>query len=97
MRIIVKSGPFRDEYYHPQLYYEGRNWDVRLQFPEASVVSPGNTVRAYIAFLSPKCNFGKIHNNMKFEIREGGRTVGHGEVTSILELEHSAKRMTDNT
>lgn len=92
-----KSRPFRDEYYHPQIHYAGRDWDVRLKFVEISEVAPGDTVRAYLAFLSPQCQLGKIYKDMKFEIREGGRSVGHGEVTDILELESSAKRMTDRT
>jgi hypothetical protein len=56
-------------------------------------VNPGDTVRAYLGFLSPKEHLGKIYPDMLFEIREGARTVGRGKVTKIIELEASANRV----
>ncbi len=55
---------------------------------------PGETVRAYLGFLSPQEHLGKIYEGMEFLIREGARTVGKGTVIKIIELEHSAKNAT---
>jgi translation elongation factor EF-Tu-like GTPase len=57
-------------------------------------VNPGDTVRAFLGFLSPAEHVGKVYPGMEFEIREGVRTVGRGHVLRILELEESASRAT---
>ncbi len=78
--------------YRPQFYYDGRDWDAPHVYPDVAQVYPGDTVRAYLGFLSPKEHYGKVHVGMKFLIREGARTVGKGIVTKIIELEQSANR-----
>lgn len=78
--------------YRPQFYYEGHDWDSRHVYPDVNQVNPGDTVRAYLGFLSPAEHWGKLYPNMKFEIREGARIVGRGKITQILELEVSANR-----
>jgi translation elongation factor EF-Tu-like GTPase len=78
--------------YRPQFYYEGHDWDARHVYPDVNQVNPGDTVRAYLGFLSPAEHWGKLYPNMKFEIREGARIVGRGKITQILELEESANR-----
>jgi translation elongation factor EF-Tu-like GTPase len=79
--------------YRPQFYYAGHDWDARHEYPDVEQVNPGDTVRAYLAFMSPAEHFGKVHSEMAFEIREGERIVGRGKVTKILELEESANRV----
>jgi translation elongation factor EF-Tu-like GTPase len=86
-----KTRPVFDDY-RPQFYYDGRDWDAPQEYPDVSEVRPGDTVRAYLAFLSPQCHLGKIYEGMKFQVREGAKVVAEGEVTRILELEESAKR-----
>jgi translation elongation factor EF-Tu-like GTPase len=79
--------------YRPQFYYDGHDWDAVHEYPDVSEVNPGDTVRAYLAFLSPQEHLGKIQPGMHFEIREGARTIGEGRVLRILALEHSARRV----
>ena len=78
--------------YRPQFYYNDHDWDAPHIYPDVERVNPGDTVRAYLGFLSPKEHWGKLYVGMKFLIREGSRTVGRGVITKILELEQSAKR-----
>jgi len=78
--------------YRPQFYYNGRDWDAPHLYPDVEQAYPGETVRAYIGFLSPQEHLGKIHIGMEFLIREGTRTVGKGVITKIIELEESANR-----
>ena len=85
-----RSSPAFDNY-RPQFYYDGHDWDAPHLYPDVKQVNPGDTVRAYLGFLSPAEHFGKLYVNMPFQIREGARVVGRGRVTQILELEESAK------
>jgi elongation factor Tu len=78
--------------YRPQFYYDGRDWGASHIYPDVEVANPGETVRAYLGFLSPEEHLGKIKVGMEFEIREGARIVGKGVVTKIMELENSAGR-----
>ena len=78
--------------YRPQFYYNGNDWDARHIYPDVKQVNPGETVRAYLGFLSPKEHLGKVFVGMEFLIREGSRTVGKGKITKIIELEESANR-----
>lgn len=78
--------------YRPQFYYDGRNWDASHIYPDLEAAYPGETVRAYLGFLSPLEHLGKVYVGMDFEIREGARIVGKGTVTKIIDLESSANR-----
>jgi translation elongation factor EF-Tu-like GTPase len=85
-----RLGPvFRD--YRPQFHYAGADWDARHEYPDVAQVNPGDTVRAYLAFLSPAEHAGRIQVGMPFLIREGLKTVAYGVVTRVLELEESAR------
>jgi translation elongation factor EF-Tu-like GTPase len=86
-----RSGPAMSEY-RPQFYYAGHDWDAIHTYPEIESVEPGQTVRAYLAFLSPEQHVGRVLPGMPFLVREGQRVVGYGTVTQVLELEESAKR-----
>lgn len=77
--------------YRPQFYYNNHDWDASHIYPDVDVANPGDTVRAYLGFLSPKEHLGKVDVGMEFLIREGDRTVAKGIVTKIIELEQSAK------
>jgi len=78
--------------YRPQFYYDERDWDASQSYPDVEKANPGETVRTYLGFMSPKEHVGKVHVGMEFLIREGAQTVGKGTVTKILELEQSANR-----
>jgi elongation factor Tu len=71
--------------YRPQFYYHGRDWDAEHIYPETEEVSPGDTVKAHLRFLSPKEHHGKISVGMPFLIREGARTVAYGIVTKVFD------------
>ena len=83
---------FASSGYRPQFYYNGNNWDASHEYPDVDAVNPGDTVRAYIGFLSPREHVGRVRVGLDFEIREGARVVGKGVVTKILELKRSACR-----
>lgn len=78
--------------YRPQFYYEGHDWDADQEFPDVESVSPGQTVRAFLRFLSPHLHVGRLQPGLEFQVREGTRVVAHGRVTKILHLEESARR-----
>ena len=79
----------------PQFYYHGHDWVVALTFINQEWVAPGESVQAYVTFLSPQKHVDKIHPGMPFLVREGSRVVGFGAVKEIVELEASAKRVRD--
>jgi len=81
--------------YRPQFYYDEHDWDASHDYPDVDVVNPGDTVRAFLGFLSPNEHFGKVYEGMEFLVREGARTVGKGVVTKIIDLETSAGRHDD--
>src|SRR5882672_78406 len=87
-----RQGPvFRD--YRPQFYYAGHDWDAAHEYPDVPQVNPGDTVRVYLAFLSPAAHVGKLRPGMAFLIREGSKVVAYGSVTRLLDLESSAARL----
>jgi translation elongation factor EF-Tu-like GTPase len=74
--------------YRGQFYYNGDDYDGFQFFPDCDgqVVEPGTTVRAFVQFRANRWN--EVHSKlitvgMKFQIREGNGTVGHGVVTKI--------------
>ena len=81
--------------YRGQLYYDGNSWDAPQKFKDVEFVEPGESVRVCIGFFSPEKHHGQISVGMKFEVREGVRTVGKGAVTKILDLPNSAKRASE--
>jgi len=76
--------------YRPQFYYAGHDWDAPHEYPDVSEVNPGDTVRAFLCFLSPDEHVGKVKPGMAFLIREGQRIVGYGSVVRLIDLEKSA-------
>ncbi|MFZ2956264.1 MAG: elongation factor Tu [Candidatus Ozemobacteraceae bacterium] len=86
-RTPVRSG------YRPQFYYDSHDWDAAHTYIGTDEVLLGQTVRAYLAFLSPDMQVGRIYPGMEFLIREGSHTVARGYVLKILELEQSAERI----
>jgi translation elongation factor EF-Tu-like GTPase len=62
-----RSTPAFDDY-RPQFYYDGHDWDARHVYPDVRQVNPGDTVRAYLGFISPAEHLGKVHPEMTFEI-----------------------------
>lgn len=85
-----RRGPARSGY-RPQCYYDGLDWDAVQDYGSVEWVFPGQTVTAYLAFLSPECHVGKLYPGKEFLVREGRRTMAHGVVTKLLHLERHAQ------
>jgi elongation factor Tu len=79
--------------YRPQFYYDGHDWDAAHTYIGTEEVQPGQTVRAYLSFLSPHMQVGRNYPGLEFLIREGSRTVARGRVLQVLDLEQSARRV----
>ena len=63
-------------------YYRGAyDWDAENKYPEVEKVSPGDTIKAYLRFLSPQEHYGNVSVGMPFLIGEGSRTVTYGIAT----------------
>ena len=67
--------------YRPQFYFRTTDVTGVVTLPEGTeMVMPGDNVEMTVELIAPIA----IENNTKFSIREGGRTVGSGNVTEIL-------------
>ncbi len=67
--------------YRPQFYFRTTDVTGICQLPEGvEMVMPGDNVEMIVKLISPIA----IEEQTKFSIREGGRTVGSGNVSSII-------------
>ncbi len=73
--------PFHNKY-RPQFYIRTLDVTGEVQLPEGvEMVMPGDNVTIIVDLIYPvACNVG-----LRFAIREGGRTVGAGQITELLE------------
>ena len=68
--------------YRPQFYFRTTDVTCDVTLPEGvEMVMPGDNVSLEVALL----NTIAMEKGLRFAIREGGRTVGAGQVTEILE------------
>ena len=68
--------------YLPQFYIRKTDGTGTCQLPEeVKMVMPGDNVMMTIELITPVA----LEEQMRFAIREGGKTVGAGVVTKILE------------
>ena len=68
--------------YRPQFYFRTTDVTGSITLPEGTeMVMPGDNVTLTVELLSPIA----MDNNLRFAIREGGRTVGSGVVSEILD------------
>jgi elongation factor Tu len=68
--------------YRPQFYFRTTDVTGVAQLPEGTeMVMPGDNVKMTIELITPIA----MEENLRFAIREGGRTVGAGVVTKIME------------
>jgi len=73
--------PFKNEY-RPQFYFRTTDVTGVIELPEGTeMVMPGDNVEMTVELIHPIA----IEDGTKFSIREGGRTVGAGNVTKIIE------------
>jgi elongation factor Tu len=72
--------PFFDGY-RPQFYFRTTDVTGSANLPEGvEMVMPGDSVEMTVALIAPIA----MEEGLRFAIREGGRTVGAGRVTSII-------------
>ena len=68
--------------YRPQFYFRTTDVTGVIELPkEKEMVMPGDNVTMKIKLITPIA----IEKGLKFAIREGGRTVGSGSVSNIIE------------
>ena len=73
--------PFFDGY-RPQFYFRTTDITGSIKLPAGTeMVMPGDNIAMTIELISPIA----IEEGLRFAIREGGRTVGSGVVTKIIE------------
>jgi elongation factor Tu len=68
--------------YRPQFYFRTTDVTGSIKLPEGTeMVMPGDNITLEVELLAPIA----MDNNLRFAIREGGRTVGSGVVSEIIE------------
>jgi elongation factor Tu len=68
--------------YRPQFYFRTTDVTGVVRLPEGvEMVMPGDNIRMDVELIAPIA----MEEGLRFAIREGGRTVGAGVVTAILE------------
>ena len=68
--------------YRPQFYFRTTDVTGKIQLPDGvEMVMPGDNIQMSVELITPIA----IEDQLRFAIREGGRTVGAGVVTSIIE------------
>ncbi|MGB6084581.1 elongation factor Tu [Moheibacter sp.] len=73
--------PFHNKY-RPQFYVRTTDVTGEIQLPEGvEMVLPGDNLTITVDLIQPIA----LNEGLRFAIREGGRTVGAGQVTEILE------------
>ncbi|MCQ2192603.1 MAG: elongation factor Tu [Paludibacteraceae bacterium] len=73
--------PFHDKY-RPQFYLRTMDVTGEIKLPEGTeMVMPGDNVSIEVTLLTPVA----LDLGLRFAIREGGKTVGSGQITEILD------------
>jgi elongation factor Tu len=68
--------------YRPQFYFRTTDVTGEIQLPEGvEMVMPGDNIKMVVSLI----NAIAMEEGLRFAIREGGRTVGAGVVSKILE------------
>ena len=73
--------PFHNNY-RPQFYVRTTDVTGNIVLPDGvEMVMPGDNLTITVDLISPIA----LNDGLRFDIREGGRTVGAGQVTEILD------------
>ena len=74
--------PFKNKY-RPQFYFRTTDVTGEINLPEGrEMVMPGDNLTITVDLIADIA----LNENLRFAIREGGRTVGSGQVTKLLDL-----------
>lgn len=72
--------PFHNKY-RPQFYLRTTDVTGEISLPEGrEMVMPGDNITIHVSLIQPVA----MEKGLRFAIREGGRTVGAGQVTEII-------------
>jgi elongation factor Tu len=63
---------------------EGMLNDALHEYPQNGSIAPGETGKANLWFLAPEYQVGRLFIDMEFTVQEGGRLVGKGKITKVL-------------
>ncbi|MCX6187633.1 MAG: elongation factor Tu, partial [Bacteroidetes bacterium] len=73
--------PFHNKY-RPQFYLRTTDVTGEVMLPDGmEMIMPGDNVTVTVQLIAPIA----MEKNLRFAIREGGRTIGAGQVTEILD------------
>jgi elongation factor Tu len=73
--------PFQNKY-RPQFYFRTTDVTGEIHLPDGvEMVMPGDNLTIHVKLIAEIA----LNKNLRFAIREGGRTVGAGQVTEILD------------
>ena len=68
--------------YRPQFFIRTLDVTGDIKLPEGvEMVMPGDNIKMHVKLISPVA----LENGSRFAIREGGRTVGAGVITKVIE------------
>ena len=68
--------------YRPQFYFRTTDVTGSITLPEGvEMVMPGDNVKMNVELITPIA----AEEGLRFAIREGGRTVGAGVITKVIE------------
>jgi elongation factor Tu len=68
--------------YRPQFYFRTTDITGSVELPEGvEMVMPGDNIKMTVSLIHPIA----MQDGLRFAIREGGRTVGAGVVTKVIE------------
>ena len=68
--------------YRPQFYFRTTDVTGAIELPkDVEMVMPGDNVKMNVELITPIA----LEQGLKFAIREGGKTVGAGVVSKIVE------------
>ena len=68
--------------YRPQFYFRTTDVTGNIKLPDGvEMVMPGDNIDMEITLITPIA----IEQGLRFAIREGGRTVGSGVVSKVIE------------
>jgi elongation factor Tu len=68
--------------YRPQFYFRTTDVTGAVELPEGTeMVMPGDNIKVKIKLIAPIA----MDEGLRFAIREGGRTVGAGVVSKVIE------------
>ena len=82
--------PFMSNY-RPQFYFRTTDVTGVIELPEGvEMVMPGDNVEMTVELIAPIA----IENGTKFSIREGGHTVGAGNVSEVIEYNYMINKKT---